>query len=68
MQITMTETKRPEAINITTTKIHNATEKDPNKVTFKKSPHYLGSLFPGETATVWGLFLHGNTILVCMIG
>lgn len=34
MQITMTETKRPEAINITTTKIHNATEKDPNKVIF----------------------------------
>lgn len=34
MQITMSETKRPEAINITTTKIHNATEKDPNKITF----------------------------------
>lgn len=30
----MSETKRPEAINITTTKIHNATEKDPNKITF----------------------------------
>lgn len=68
MQITMTETKRPEAINITTTKIHNATEKDPNKVIFLKSPYYLGSLFPGETATVWGFFLLGNTILVCMTG
>lgn len=68
MQITMSETKRPEAINITTTKIHNATEKDPNKITFLKSRHCLGSLFPGETPTVWGFFLCGSMILICMTG
>lgn len=68
MQISGTEIK-----GYRTKTIHDATEKDPNRVVifflFLKSHHYLGLLFPrGNPDSVGFLCMEGNTVFICMTG